>query len=177
MRDWPPGRTGAAPAEGFALQFSGSARHLPDIRILNAADALSVLGTAAHQPREEGAHRPSSTERFPNRDRIESRRALVLMCRDPRGCAATKANTFGSGFGRRSSGSYVGIEQPFRHSRISRTCIKARVGSISISRCGDDCIASMSACPVTSPVRCRKKLIARGSKKCSAGATSWMKVR
>src|SRR5580658_7534343 len=49
----------------------------------------------------------------------------------------------------------VGVEKPTRHKTTSRTGIGARVGSISISRCGDACIAAISASPVRSPLRRR----------------------
>jgi hypothetical protein len=45
----------------------------------------------------------------------------------------------------------VGIEKPSYHSDTSRTGSAARPGSISTSRCGEAWIASIRACPVTSP--------------------------
>jgi hypothetical protein len=47
----------------------------------------------------------------------------------------------------------VDIEEPTRHQATSRTGMGSRRGSM--SRCGDACMAAMSACPARSPVRRR----------------------
>src|SRR5262245_52171627 len=53
-------------------------------------------------------------------------------------------------------GQHVGVEEPAAHGRsMSRTGIRVRLGSSSISRDGEACIAATSAAPVTSPLRRR----------------------
>src|SRR5665213_3024656 len=46
----------------------------------------------------------------------------------------------------------VGVEQPTRHKETSRTGIGVRLGSRSISRCGEACIAAIRLAPVRSPL-------------------------
>jgi len=48
---------------------------------------------------------------------------------------------------------HIGIEQPAAHSLTARTGIAERCGSISISRCGDACSASINNSPVCTPFR------------------------
>src|SRR6476620_5283076 len=50
---------------------------------------------------------------------------------------------------------YIGIEQPNHHNETSRTGISARFGAMSISRCGEACMAAIRASPVRSPLRRR----------------------
>src|SRR3984893_15569283 len=52
-------------------------------------------------------------------------------------------------------GQDIGVEQPTRHKETLRTGIGVRLGSISISRCGEACIAAISDAPVRSPLRRR----------------------
>src|SRR6185312_14030802 len=49
-------------------------------------------------------------------------------------------------------GKDVGIEQPTRHKEALRTGIRVRLGSMSISRCGDACIAAIRTLPERSPL-------------------------
>src|SRR5271170_46320 len=49
----------------------------------------------------------------------------------------------------------IRVEKPTRHKTTWRTGMGARFGSMSISRCGDACIAAISASPVRSPLRRR----------------------
>ena len=52
-------------------------------------------------------------------------------------------------------GENVGIEKPTAQKRTSRTGMAVRLGSISISRCGEACMAAIKASPVRSPLRRR----------------------
>ena len=46
---------------------------------------------------------------------------------------------------------HIGIEQPADHKSMARTGISKRGGSISISRCGDACKASINKLPFRAP--------------------------
>src|SRR5208337_3415637 len=62
-----------------------------------------------------------------------------------------------SWFGLRATqlGENIRIEQPTRHRSTPRTGVRARFGSMSMSRKGEACIAAMSAPPLRSPLRRR----------------------
>src|SRR5579883_453886 len=62
---------------------------------------------------------------------------------------------FGLGSRATQLGENVGVEQPTRHRLTSRTGIRARLGSMSMSRWGDAWTAATSASPVRSPLRRR----------------------